>query len=222
MNVLDIVDAILDEFKFNPIRSHCTYENMPKNALFAYCSFLTGMACDSGGHIVEIGTDVGMSALSLAYGASLINNSIVYSFDIRPECLEFVDRLAKRLNINNLQLKLGTSNDVSKYVKGDLGIGYIDGEHDFRWCLTDLRNLHPLLSTFGKLLLHDFPVPLRGWEDKINYNGVGHACLSFADEHPEVSFAYLGASWICASAYHQKAWDLDLARSYAIPALLKD
>lgn len=220
---MDIVDAVLDEYKINPIRSHCTYQNMPRNTLFAYCSFLTGMAADSGGDVIDIGTDVGMSALAFAFGTTLVNSPPppVYSFDIRPECLTFTENIAKKLGLKHLHLNLGTSHDASKYVKSnDLGIGYIDGEHDFSWCYTDLNNLYHLLAPFGKLLLHDFPTPLKGWEDKIHFNGVGHACLCFSEAHKDMSFSYLGASWICGSKHHPKAWDTEKAKSFSARKLL--
>ncbi len=220
MDVFDIVDAVLKEHKTNPIKSQCTYSAIKREAIFAYCAFLTGMAGDSGGDIAEIGTDVGMSALSLAYGASLINNAPVYSFDIRPESLEFTKKVADKLSIKNLSLELGTSYDVKKFVKPNgLGIGYIDGEHDFKWCFTDLNNLYPLIAPFGKILLHDFPTPLSGWEERIHHNGVGHACLKFSELHPEISFSYLGASWLCGSIHHPKAWNVVLARKTLLPLM---
>jgi predicted O-methyltransferase YrrM len=190
----DIVRLVVEETRAAALHDHCGYADTPEFAAECYAMVLAGLATDATGMIVEIGSNTGLGALAMGYGSKFRSGGTpsmqpVFSFDIRPESVYLCRRLASHLGYDHVHFEIGTSADANMFVrKGELGLGFIDGGHAADECLTDLENLHPLLGTYGKLLVHDFPT-----DPKLRYaNGVYQACQTFIDSNPQYHIVFLG------------------------------
>jgi len=215
MNVRSIIDFVVDEHAKTKIFDVCYYQTVCRMRLEGHFNLLAALANDATGNIVEIGTNIGLGTMILAYGARLRppeEYEPVISLDIVEEKTVFSNELAKKLDMGNVFCHVGTSHDLPKYIKkGALGFAYIDGDHSFQGCLEDLENTASLLGIYGKLLLHDFPIPLDGWEDRGKEHGVAHACYCFLKNHPEFSMIYLGNGLVIMGKYANNRWDFDRA-----------
>jgi hypothetical protein len=103
--------------------------------------------------ILETGRFNGGSALIF----SAANNRIpIYSIDINPQNDEKLLGICKSLNIGyNLDLIIGDSQKTKYSQIKELDLIFIDGDHSFEGCLSDLINWWPNLVKGGHVLLHD-------------------------------------------------------------------
>lgn len=146
-----------------------------------YGWFLAAMGATSPGPVIEIGTDGGLGTAALAYASKYP----VHSFDIRPDRVDHSrDRLA-RAGYVNAHFHLGTSKRIADDGINYIGLGFIDADHSFDWCLQDIRELSKLADRRTRILLHDFIDATNPGKDS---NGVRAAAIQFLSEN--------GGQWI--------------------------
>ncbi len=103
--------------------------------------------------IVEVGRMYGGSTFLLACG----NNKVpIYSIDIAPKDDE---RLLRQIEQHGLHAKVelivGDSQKTKYPQIGEVDLLFIDGDHSYEGCLSDLENWYGNVSTGGHVVLHD-------------------------------------------------------------------
>lgn len=104
--------------------------------------------------ILEIGRFQGGSTLLLR--ASAPTTTPIHSIDIAPiDDLKLVS-LVNKYGLNNLlHLHIDDSTTTQIHLDFEYDVLWIDGDHSYEGCLSDLRRFTPRLSSGGHLLLHD-------------------------------------------------------------------
>lgn len=117
-------------------------------------AYLYAIACQSKTGILEIGRFNGGSTFLL--GTATDGKVPIYSIDIAPQddinLLKILEKYSSLKNIN-LHIEDSTKTELHKTINYDFL--WIDGDHSYEGCLSDLRNFYPQLEKNGHLLLHD-------------------------------------------------------------------
>lgn len=132
---------------------------------------------DGKGIILEIGADIGQSAIPLAMGSKLANRGKVISIDHDKGGQDYFWEREKRLDskryggrrweifIENLALcgvedwviPIGAdSKEAWKYLDVDIRLLYIDGNHDYEHKTNDIINYGKMLVSKGWIFVHDY------------------------------------------------------------------
>ena len=127
------------------------------------------------GEIVEIGTNVGLSAIALAHGLGELNKRI-YTVDIycHPQFAKNVQMAGATHRIEQL---LGPSHVIASSFHSGIGLLFVDGDHSYRGVVTDIKAWSNKVVQGGYIIFDDFPGHKKG---KTKYyqpetNNVGRA-----------------------------------------------
>ena len=141
--------------------------------------FMFDIAKDGEGEgvILEIGADIGQSAIPLAMGSKMSNRDKVISIDHDKGGQDYFWERDKRLHskrhggrrweifIENLALcgvedwviPIGAdSKEAWKYLDVDIRLLYIDGNHDYEHKTNDIINYGKMLVSKGWIFVHDY------------------------------------------------------------------
>lgn len=103
--------------------------------------------------IVEVGRFNGGSAFLLS---SANPNVPIYSIDIAPQNDELLKVLFREHSVGgNVQLIVGDSQKGQYPQIGAYDFLWIDGDHSYEGCMSDLTNWFPKLASGGHVLFHD-------------------------------------------------------------------
>jgi predicted O-methyltransferase YrrM len=113
----------------------------------------------------------------------------VYSIDIRPRDDVFLRKKLDEFSPGRqVDLIVGDSQRTSYPQIGDIDLLFIDGDHQYEGCLSDIRTWYSHLVENGHLMFHD---------SYLGSYGVQDAILDFMREHPELEIVqspYIGAT----------------------------
>ena len=151
-------------------------------------ALVDGNHSQCGGDVVEIGTDYCLSTFAMSHGIRRYEKVRVFSFDNRARITASAQKRAEMLGASNITFVHGTSNDLATGKYGtQFSLAYIDGGHLYEDCLTDLKNVIPLMHENGLIVCHDlFFIPKPG------NNGVREAILEAIKQNPEWVAARVG------------------------------
>ena len=117
-------------------------------------SYLYMVASKAKHGILEIGRFNGGSTFLLK--AACMPNVKIHSIDIAPRNdKNLMNKLDHYLSRENVYLHVCDSRKTTLHNDIDYDILWIDGDHSFEGCLSDLRTFFPRLKPNGHLLLHD-------------------------------------------------------------------
>lgn len=170
----------------NPVDPNMVYLNRNFNIILqlhprvtSYSEFITLYNCTffSFGNVIEIGSYLSYSSIIMASAFNKKKDRKLYAIDpfdrekgwengssddwIYKECsqLEFARKVIGQCELNNsIELIRGYSNHViGKFENvSNIGLIFIDGDHSYEGCESDLKLYAPKLSKEGYLLLHDY------------------------------------------------------------------
>lgn len=104
--------------------------------------------------ILEIGRFNGGSTFLLK--AACEPTVKIHSIDIAPQDdNNLIDKLNHYLSTENVHLHVCDSRETTLHNDIEYDVLWIDGDHSFDGCLSDLRTFFPKLKSNGHLLLHD-------------------------------------------------------------------
>lgn len=104
--------------------------------------------------ILEIGRFQGGSTFLLR--ASAPENTTVHSIDIAPIDDRNLVRVLNKFGLNKLlNLYIDDSTTTEIHCQFEYDVLWIDGDHSYEGCLSDLRRFTPRLASGGHILLHD-------------------------------------------------------------------
>jgi hypothetical protein len=108
------------------------------------------------GEIVEIGTNVGKTAIALAYGQKVKNGKPVYSIDIyeHPDIGKNLEKAGVADYVNRIVLP---SHKMAKQWEKPIEMLWIDGDHSYRGVCSDIRNWAHFVVPGGIVAFHDYP-----------------------------------------------------------------
>lgn len=124
--------------------------------------------------VIEIGCWQGYSSFALA--KALVCNSddpMLVTVDINARALKRSETLIKGMPLKFVTVcKDSYGMDLSKYVAGrKVGMVFVDGNHEYDWCMNDLILAGDILVPYGFILVHDY--------SKTGNNGVYTAVNEF-------------------------------------------
>ena len=158
----------------------------------------------SSGSIIEIGSYLSYSSVIMASAFQKNENRKLYAIDPfereigwsngssddwiykKYSQLQFATELVEKSGLkNNIVFVKGYSNDVISYFDqiNDVGMIFIDGNHSYDGCKSDLNLYSPLLLSGGYLLMHDYNCP--------QHNGVMKATEEFLLENKNYEKLFL-------------------------------
>lgn len=175
--LMRLVEEVVSESN-DPSRTipyHAAYNS--HEAALSYCLRLAGFAATNNGRFIEIGTDSGLGALSMAIASG--DKSIVYSCDIRKECVDLATERARRFGLKNTVFIHGDARTLAKTISWGINFAYIDGDHSYDSCLDDLNVVRDITHDFTVIAIDDFPDPVFG-----KPFGVSAAISTFLKENP--------------------------------------
>jgi len=133
------------------MREFCDYGYLPK-----YCgAFLEGLAgtLPDPARVVEIGTGACCSLRRILIGLSYHEDAHVWTVDKRK--LNIAKAMDNRFTDRYTAFK-ALSNDIAKEWKIPLDMVYIDGDHGYQDCLTDIMAWEPHLKGGGIMAFDDY------------------------------------------------------------------
>ena len=114
------------------------------------------LSSTANGAVVEIGTNVGKSTISLAFAQKRLNGGPIYAVDIyeHPKIKQNlqtagISNFVKRINSPSIKL--------AKKWKKPIKLLFIDGDHSYLGVKNDIKYWSPHLVEGGLLVLHDYP-----------------------------------------------------------------
>lgn len=127
--------------------------------------------------VVEIGAWQGFSSLIL--GRTLACNSLkgmLVTVDINKQALTRSRNFTKSIPIEHVLIEVDSLNlDLNPYLKGrKVGLAFIDGNHDYKWALNDIKKCSDILIPYGFIVVHDY--------SKGSHPGVYQAVNEFVEE----------------------------------------
>ena len=176
--LMELINEVVEE-QNDPSRTipyYAIYDSHP--VAMAYCLRLAGFAACYAGRLIEIGTDTGFGAITMAIASG--SRSIVYSCDIRGECVELARKRAERLGVNNVFFIHGDVTQLGKTISWDINFAYVDGAHEYESCLNDLNGVRDITHDGTVIAIDDFLDPNRG-----KPFGVSAAISTFFKENPK-------------------------------------
>lgn len=134
-------------------------------------------------NIVEIGSYMGRSTVSLAYACRGANRHIyaIDTFDgndsdFSDRCFfdEFLENITKRGLAETVTPIQCLSSEAAKNWSRPIHLLFIDGSHEYDDVLQDYNNFFPHIVEGGIVALHDvvytWEGPLRAWETVVKHN----------------------------------------------------
>ncbi|MGD2084742.1 MAG: class I SAM-dependent methyltransferase [Candidatus Aminicenantes bacterium] len=115
------------------------------------------------GEIVEIGTNVGKTAISLAYGQKVKKGKPIYSIDIY-EHPDIKTNLEKAGVTDYVHRIIMPSHKMAKKWEKPIELLWIDGDHSYKGVCYDIKNWTRLVITGGVIAFHDYPGHKRSKE----------------------------------------------------------
>jgi predicted O-methyltransferase YrrM len=113
--------------------------------------FMLASYCKIG--ILETGRFNGGSALVMACANSA---APIYSIDIKPQDDTRLKNILNSIGVGeNIQLITGDSQKTKYAAIGKIDMLFVDGDHSFNGCLSDLENWYENIVTGGHIVLHD-------------------------------------------------------------------
>ena len=107
------------------------------------------------GDVVEIGTNLGMSAIALAYGVRDAAKK-VYTVDIYKHHQSDANwRMAGVAD--QIEALVGPSHVVAKTFHGEIGLLFIDGDHSYRGVVVDIKAWCGKVVKGGYVVFDDYP-----------------------------------------------------------------
>ena len=108
------------------------------------------------GEIVEIGTNVGKTAIALAYGQKQKKGKPIYSIDIyeHPQVKSNLEKAGVADYVNRIVLP---SHKMAKQWEKPIELLWIDGDHSYRGVCSDIRNWAHFVVKGGIVAFHDYP-----------------------------------------------------------------
>ena len=118
---------------------------------------------EGNGEIVEIGTNVGKTAIALAYGQKVKNGKRIHSIDIyeHPHIQSNLEKAGVTDYVDRIVLP---SHKAAKHWDKPIELLWIDGDHSYRGVCADIRNWSDFVVPGGIIAFHDYPGHRRGKE----------------------------------------------------------
>ncbi len=108
------------------------------------------------GAIVEIGTNVGKTAIAMGYGQKIKNGRPIFSIDIyeHPDVKKNLEKAGVADYVTRIVLP---SHQMAKQWKQPIELLWIDGDHSYRGVCSDIKNWVPFVLVGGLIAFHDYP-----------------------------------------------------------------
>ena len=108
------------------------------------------------GEIVEIGTNVGKTAIALAYGQKVKKGKPIYSIDIyeHPDIKKNLEKAGVTDYINRIIMP---SHKMAKKWEKPIALLWIDGDHSYRGVCYDIKKRTHFVAAGGVIAFHDYP-----------------------------------------------------------------
>lgn len=100
--------------------------------------FELSLGCKGTGAIVEIGSMAGRSTIALAYGQKVKGGQRIYGVDCRPH-IDLIANLEKAGVSDWVELLVGWSSRISRKWIRPIELLFVDGNHSFLGCRSDIR-----------------------------------------------------------------------------------
>jgi len=115
------------------------------------------------GEIVEIGTNVGKTAIALAYGQKVKKGKSIYSIDIyeHPDIKKNLEKAEVADYVNRIIMP---SHKMAKEWQKPIELLWIDGDHSYQGVCYDIKNWTPFVAVGGVIAFHDYPGHRRSKE----------------------------------------------------------
>lgn len=115
------------------------------------------------GEIVEIGTNVGKTAIALAYGQKVKKGKPVYSIDIyeHPDIKKNLEKAGVTDYVNRIIMP---SHKMAKKWEKPIELLWIDGDHSYKGVCYDIKNWVHFVVGGGVIAFHDYPGHRRSKE----------------------------------------------------------
>lgn len=108
------------------------------------------------GEIVEIGTNVGKTAIALAYGQKVKKGKHICSIDIY-EHPDIKKNLEKADVTDYVNLIIMPSHTMAKTWEKPIELLWIDGDHSYKGVCYDIKNWVHFVVVGGVIAFHDYP-----------------------------------------------------------------
>lgn len=108
------------------------------------------------GEIVEIGTNVGKTAIALAYGQKVKKGKPIYSIDIyeHPDIKKNLEKAGITDYVNRIVMP---SHKMAEKWEKPIELLWIDGDHSFKGVCYDIKNWVRFVAGGGVIAFHDYP-----------------------------------------------------------------
>ncbi len=108
------------------------------------------------GEIVEIGTNIGKTAIALAYGQKVKKGKPIHSIDIyeHPDIVKNLELGGVSDYVNRIVLP---SHKIAGKWDKLIELLWIDGDHSYKGVCSDIKNWTPFVIPGGLIALHDYP-----------------------------------------------------------------
>ena len=145
-----------------------------KQACMVACAFILALDVDT---VIEIGAWQGFSSLML--GRTLAVNSrsgLLVTIDVNPNALTRASNFTKGLPIEHRLVKGDSMQEAfSLPLDGRVpGLCFVDGEHKYEYCKSDLEKCAKVMKPYGVLVVHDY--------SKTGHPGVYQAVNEFVEQ----------------------------------------
>lgn len=108
------------------------------------------------GEIVEIGTNVGKTAIALAYGQKVKKGKPITSIDIyeHPDIKRNLEKAKVTDYVNRIIMP---SHKMAKKWEKPIQLLWIDGDHSYKGVCFDIKNWVRFIAVGGVIAFHDYP-----------------------------------------------------------------
>jgi len=115
------------------------------------------------GEIVEIGTNVGKTAIALAYGQKVKKGMPIYSIDIyeHPDIKKNLEKAGVTDYVNRFVMP---SRKMAKTWEKPIELLWIDGDHSYKGVCYDIKHWVRFVAVGGVIAFHDYPGHKRSKE----------------------------------------------------------
>ena len=134
------------------------FQRIPENTTTTESGvYLSSLVPDKAriGEIVEIGTNVGKSAIAFACGLGRLKKKI-YTVDIY-ENPKFEKNVQMAGVANKIEQLVGPSHVIANSFHSKIGLLFIDGDHSYRGTATDIKAWSHKVVKGGYIIFDDFP-----------------------------------------------------------------
>jgi SAM-dependent methyltransferase/predicted O-methyltransferase YrrM len=195
-------DGIIIENDIDIIESECDHFDRKRRDAETLCT----LAANCNGACLDIGTSYGRSAAELA---SNNQTNVVYTVNLLPEQIladeKFITHLLTKEeigsyyrshNLHNIeQIYANTSSWLVPDKIAELGLIFVDGNHDTKAVYSDTNLIYDRVREGGFILWHDFSPAIRGKYEWINEVMTGVEQF-LEDKSLDIEVFHLKNSWI--------------------------